>query len=173
MQLMSQNLKLRRQGRGFYDSAAVSRLDEIIGGSDYPEEALIKRCSLFATSEIWNTEGEVVPTPGSSAVNSARNLGVGSTIMDARYRQLKHLAIDITAKLRQAIWLRSQMTEPPPQPHFENLLKRVEKDGFGDPAVKQQLNGLIGRAKSRANGGDGSSYYVTAAQVSSPGLSIV
>ncbi|KAK2793657.1 hypothetical protein FQN51_001169 [Onygenales sp. PD_10] len=51
MQLMSQNLKLRRNGRGLYDTSAISRNDAILGNSSGPEEALLKCCSLFVPLE--------------------------------------------------------------------------------------------------------------------------
>lgn len=184
MQLMSQNLKLRRNGRGLYDSSAMSRNDVILGNSSGPEEALIKCSSHFVPLErvmgkrlIDKTRGikmddSARPPNACSNVESGDGKDLKSPVTDltslcsseenARDRQLYDLTIDIIDKLRHAFWLRSKIENTT---HFDTLIKHLERNGAGDLGVTSCFRKAISAARTAQTSEDGQCYYLTAQEV--------
>ncbi|KAL2374928.1 hypothetical protein RJ035_003387 [Blastomyces gilchristii] len=183
MQLMSQNLKLRRNGRGLYDSSAMSRNDAILGNSSGPEEALIKCSSYFVPLEkimgkrlIDKTES--VKTDDGSTPSSASSIfesddGRDSVTCEtdatsacsgeenalfARDTQFYALALDIIEKLRHAFWLQSKIETTT---HFDTLIKHLERNGAGDLGVTSCFRNAITAARTAYTPKDGQCYYLT------------
>ncbi|KAK2750622.1 hypothetical protein FQN57_002693 [Myotisia sp. PD_48] len=151
MQLMSQNLRLRRNGRGLYDSDEVARLDEIIGNSNSPEEALSKRCSLFASPAAASGVGEVMP---------AGEKEQGTMIISQRRKQLLNLGSDIESKLKRGLWLRSKLSEA--VMHFDRLLDAIDQHQFGDVLVTTMIQSLLKQVMTMRRSTDGKEFYLTA-----------
>ncbi|EFE36108.1 SNF2 family helicase, putative [Trichophyton benhamiae CBS 112371] len=155
MQLMSQNLRLRKHGRGLYDSEEIARLDEIIGNSSSPEEALCKRCSLF----VYND-----PTSSTDAAlleeTDEMKLVDDNPLIHTRRKQISSLAADIMSRVRRGLWLRGQLDEG--TTHFDRLLESIEQDRFGDLLVTAGIKMLLKRAKAIFDPNDGSMFYLAA-----------
>lgn len=189
MQLMSQNLRLRKHGRGLYDSVEISRLDAIIGNSSGPEEALSKRCSLFTLADISNTNTGNTPRNRTESVSGdekdnsviEEKLSIGSIgdkstdvpnkglekdnpLIVIRRRQLRSLGFDIQSRLKQAIWLRSKASGS--SIHFDSLLESIEGHQLGDSLVATKIQKLVHRAESSANPDDGIEFYLSPQEVS-------
>ncbi|EFQ99013.1 DNA repair protein rad8 [Nannizzia gypsea CBS 118893] len=154
MQLMSQNLRLRKHGRGLYDSEEIARLDAIIGNSSGPEEALCKRCSLFTYSDATSHTRTALP----EKPNEKKPLD-DNPLVTTRRKQIGSLAADIESRARRGLWLHKQLDEG--TAHFDRLLESVEQDRFGDLLVTAGIKMLFKRAKSRSGPGDGSIFYLT------------
>lgn len=158
MQLMSQNLRLRKHGRGLYDSEEIARLDEIIGNSSSPEEALCKRCSLF----VYND-----PTSSTDAAlleeTDEMKLVDDNPLIHTRRKQISSLAADIMSRVRRGFWLRDQLDEG--TTHFDRLLESIEQDRFGDLLVTAGIKMLLKRAKAISDPNDGSMFYLAALEV--------
>lgn len=161
---------MRRQGRGLYDAAEVSRLNDIISGCDSPEEALVKRCSLFSTDDILDDYDDFVSSGDEEQEGTAprRKLGTGNTILDIRYKELKDLGADLQTKFRQGFWLRARI-DPEIKTHFDKTLKLIESSNaageLGDNLVRRMLRKCLDFAKSHAKKRDGEHFYVTAQMV--------
>ena len=155
MQLMTQNLRIRRHGRGLYDSAEVARLDAIIGDSESPEEALLKRCCLFAFPGVT---GQPVGT------------SVEKTLDQIRRVELVNLARDITAKVRQGLYLKSKLDELNEDGiilQFDTLLDNIRNDEFGDIMVTRRIMDLVRKANADSNPErDEREFYLSANEVS-------
>ena len=181
MQLMSQNLRLRRNGRGLYDTSEVARLDSIIGNSSGPEEALSKRCSLYTVADVSpvSTIPIAVPTPDrtpSPSVEDAKDLSNGqptgsrgntekyTPLILLRRSHLKSLGSDIYSRLKQGMWLRSQIEHQ--SVHFDELLQSIEQHKFGDLLVTTRLQNIVAKMKENKKLGDGSEFYLSAQDVS-------
>ncbi|KAF3480333.1 uncharacterized protein GIQ15_05680 [Arthroderma uncinatum] len=135
MQLMSQNLRLRKHGRGIYDSDEIARLDEIIGNSSGPEEALSKRCSLFTLADVTHS-----PTT-TSRENPNKSFEDDNPLVVIRHKQLIGLGADIGSRLSRGLWLRGQLDEG--TTHFDRLLESIEEDRFGDLLVTIGIKNLL------------------------------
>lgn len=189
MQLMSQNLKLRRNGRGLYDSSAMARNDAILGNSSGPEEALIKCSSHFVPLEKimgkrlidktktkgLKTDESSTPSRASSIFesNDRRNSRTPETDLTsicpdkenidfARDRQLDDVVLDIIGKLRHAFWLRSKIEATT---HFDTLIKHLERNGAGDLGVTKCFRNAIVAARITQTPEDGRYYYLSAQEV--------
>ncbi|WEW57992.1 hypothetical protein PRK78_003459 [Emydomyces testavorans] len=164
VQVMSQNLKIRRQGRGLYDAAEVSRLNQIIAGSDGPEEALVKRCSLFSVDDILDDDNKTSDA-GESAASVKKKIGTGTSILNVRYKELRELAADLHTKFRLGLWLRSNLSDDV-NVHFDKTLKLIEGDHgtgeLGDNVVRRNIRKCLDFAKLNAKEEDGGKFYVTA-----------
>lgn len=190
MQLMTQNLRIRRHGRGLYDSAEVARLDAIIGNSEGPEEALLKRCCLFAFQSVTdkNDKGNRVSpndeedgdrmseSPSmlsSESKEDHREAAVAKdsqqTLLEIRKKELVHLAKDITAKLRQGLYLKSKLKELDEGDvilQFDTLLDKIDKHEFGDWLVTLQILGLVNKAKASSDPeSDETEFYLSENEV--------
>lgn len=124
MQLMSQNLQLRRTGKGRFNNDQVTRLNQIIGSSKSAEEALLKRCSSFALEGNWDRERH--------ASTSC------SDIIETRKDQLLNVEADLKTKLKLAAWLYSNCNGV--HTHFERLMQNIQRDNFGDIQVTTVVN---------------------------------
>lgn len=177
MQLMSQNLRLRRNGRGLYDTSEVARLDSIIGNSSCPEEALSKRCSLFTVADVSpGSTPASLDSPQSVAIESTNGPSYGringprsntkkyTPLILLRHNHLKSLGSDIYSRLRQGMWLRSQVGTQ--FVHFDSLLESIEQHKFGDLLVTTRLQDILGRMKESKGPYDGSDFYSTPQEVS-------
>ncbi|EEP76121.1 predicted protein [Uncinocarpus reesii 1704] len=168
VQVMAQNLKIRRQGRGLYDAAEISRLNQVIGGSDGPEEALVKRCSLFSLDDI--NDNNPPPDPDAPAPEK-RKLGTGNTILDVRYKELRDLGADLQTKFRLGLWLRSKLSDDS-RNHFDKTLNLIETDTgageLGDYLVRRIIQKCLDFAKANSKEVDGNKFYATAQMVSIP-----
>lgn len=158
MQLMSQNLRLRKHGRGLYDSEEIARLDEIIGNSSGPEEALCKRCSLF----IYNDPAFSSNFSSLEEPNEMKPMD-DNPLIYTRRKQISSLATDIMSRVRRGLWLRDQLDEG--TTHFDRLLDSIEQDRFGDLLVTAGIKMLIKRAKVISDPSDGSMFYLAALEV--------
>ncbi|KAI1921015.1 hypothetical protein LOZ12_001185 [Ophidiomyces ophidiicola] len=170
VQVMSQNLRIRRQGRGLYDAAEVSRLNQIIGDSDSPEEALVKRCSLFSLDNLIGRYAEASSEDeydSEGATSGKGKLGTGNTILDIRFQELKDLGADLQTKLRLGLWLKSKLNDDV-RNHFDKTLALIEtKTGageLGDFLVKRMVRKCLDFAKANAREKDGAKFYITAQQ---------
>ncbi|KMP00941.1 hypothetical protein CIRG_01081 [Coccidioides immitis RMSCC 2394] len=162
VQVMSQNLRTRKQGRGLYDTAEVARLNQIIGDSDSPEEALVKRCSLFSLEDIL-VHDDRAPANSEAAAPDQKKLGTGNTILDVRYKELRDLAADLQTKFRQALWLRSKLDDDV-RNHFDKTLNLIETNigagELGDNLVRRIIRKCLDFAKVNSKESDGESFYV-------------
>ncbi|EEQ31869.1 DNA repair protein rad8 [Microsporum canis CBS 113480] len=154
MQLMSQNLRLRKHGRGLYDSEEIARLDEIIGTSSGPEEALSKCCSLFTF-----TDSTPLPRPMSQEKPGTTH-EEDNPLMSIRRKQIGRLAADIISQLKRALWLRQQLDEG--TAHFDRLLEGIQEDRFGDLLVTLGIKMLLHDTTLKSTPDDGSMFYLTA-----------
>ncbi|ODH45084.1 hypothetical protein ACO22_00379 [Paracoccidioides brasiliensis] len=183
MQLMSQNLKLRRNGRGLYDLSAISRNDAILGNSSGPEEALLKCSSYFvpleqamgkqlinkkdlaknddssisshSTSVFDGDEGRYSATPETESTSVCS--GKGNAVF-ARDRQFDDLVRDIFEKLRHAFWLRSKIEG---MTYFDTLVKHIEGNGAGDLGVTECFQKAVADVQRTRTLKDGKYYYST------------
>lgn len=191
MQLISQNLRLRRSGRGLYDSAEIARLDAIIGNSEGPEEALLKRCCLFATNDVLarsvlpeETTDTRMNEIRTSLLAELQNHCEGpitfygytklagdlseDSLSSTRCEQYKNLALDIGEKLKQGLWLRTHVGDM--TVHFDALLGDILRHRFGDSWVTQQLGKIVAIMQKSANPEDGKTFYSTLEEVTSHSL---
>ncbi|KAL1955354.1 hypothetical protein VTO42DRAFT_8636 [Malbranchea cinnamomea] len=170
MQLMTQNLRIRKHGRGLYDSAEVARMDAIVGNSDSPEEALLKRCSLYAL-EAGATkprkrladaverdddesddggrsalEQSPEPEPDDSMVTVAQE-----TLLEIRMRELINLGNDIASKLKLGLYLKAKLGPWKDELKFDAILSRIERHEYGDSVVTAQIQNLVVEAKRNSD----------------------
>lgn len=130
MQLMSQNLQLRKTGKGRFNNDQVARLNQLIGSSKSAEEALLKRCSTFALGGKWDREKH--------ASTSCRD------IIETRKAQLHDVEEDVKVKLKLAAWLYAQCGRV--HQHFEKLMQSIEQHDFGDVEVTTVVSGHVAAA---------------------------
>ncbi|PGH01037.1 hypothetical protein GX51_05473 [Blastomyces parvus] len=184
MQLMSQNLKLRRNGRGLYDCSAMSRNDAILGNSSGPEEALIKCSSYFIPldrimgkrlmDKTKSVKVDVTTTPSSASSTFESDDGRDSVTRETdatsvcsgeenalftRDTQFSALVLDIIEKLGQAFWLQSKIETTT---HFDTLIKHLERNGAGDLVVTSCFRKAISATRTAYSPEDGQYYYLTA-----------
>ncbi|OAX82532.1 hypothetical protein ACJ72_03117 [Emergomyces africanus] len=183
MQLMSQNLKLRKNGKGLFDSSVTSRNDTILGNSCGPEEALIKCSSHFipldrimgarlidkTNSFKTHDVSTVSPIWSVSENYDAKDSGTPETYLVSRYvdneiialtrdRWLNELVPDIIGKLRRAFWLRSNIEATT---HFDMLIAHLERNGAGDLEVTACFRNAIAAVRTAQAPEDGCYYYST------------
>ncbi|KAL1998792.1 hypothetical protein VTN02DRAFT_5559 [Thermoascus thermophilus] len=130
MQLMSQNLQLRKTGKGRFNNDQVARLNQLIGSSKSAEEALLKRCSTFALGGRWDRERH--------AATRCRD------IIETRKAQLRDVEEDVKVKLKLAAWLYARCGRA--HPHFEKLMQSIERHDFGDVEVTTVVRGHVAAA---------------------------
>jgi hypothetical protein len=169
---MSQNLKIRRNGRGLYDSAEIARLEAMVGDSEGPEEALLKCCSLFAGPDTLDGD-EPTNTPKDISTESAPGggdlaktpgpLAADKKVTDLRYRELADLARNIIERLKQGMWLKSGVEGA--HLHFDTLLNSIKNHALGDRLATTQIQKLVDHAKMSQSPDDGKAYYLTAQKV--------
>lgn len=96
-QVHTQDIKLSRGARTKLDSDRVKRMQEILSSSASPEEALIKRCSQF-----------LLEPPNQTA--AGYSMGPFEIIISERRSQYDDLREELKRNLRQAEWLRRQIS---------------------------------------------------------------
>lgn len=129
-QLMAQNRQLRRCSRGRFGNDQIERLDEIIGSSSSPEEALLKRCSSLALQGRW---GDGKP----EAVTCEILLGI-------REKQLGNLLNDIVQKFKLAAWVYCGCDLK--YESFQKFVESLIRHDFGDSTVTVQAYPLLKNA---------------------------
>ena len=144
MQVMAQNMGLRKSGRSDLDNDQVNRLDAIIGDSKTSREALLKRCSLFDPQNVSDSNDS-----GTSC----------RTIIATRERQLGELSLDIARKLKLAVWLDRNCIESSCQ--FEKLKNTIVERGLGDADVNSYIRDMIAKAVRCGTPDDGNEFYTT------------
>lgn len=176
MQLMSENLRIRSEGRGGYEGPEARRMDDLISGSTTVEEALLKRCSLYSISK--NIKDQRKKSKGHQPASTTESQDGQSLILDPkvlldiRAKELKDLASEIVLKVKLGLYLtaklrevksknsnekeKSQESDSPedtgnPLRRFDVLLNQIEKHQFGDQAATKQIHGLVDHVKRRFN----------------------
>ncbi|KAI5288949.1 hypothetical protein KEM54_004637 [Ascosphaera aggregata] len=147
MQMMSANLQIKRTGEKEDDSQEVKQLDLIMKESMCPEEVLLKLCSLSLSS-------------GQS--ESGQNHSSGLSIIEHRESEVKALKSDLALKLKQTRWLRSRIDDQGEPNHFDNLIRALKKQGWGDQEITKQLLILIDEMERCHRASDGHLFYATA-----------
>lgn len=129
-QLMAQNRQLRRRGQGQFGNDQIERLDEIIGSSGSPEEALLKRCSSLALQGRWD-DGKP------EAVTCKTLLGI-------REKQLGGLVDDILKKFKMAAWIYCGCDLK--YEAFQKFVESLIRHDFGDSTVTGKAYPLLKNA---------------------------
>lgn len=147
MQMMSANLQMKRTGDREDASREVKQLDMIMKESTYPEEVLLKLCSLPLHS-------------GDSTFKKGPQCS--SSPISTREEELKMLEDDLARKLKQTWWLRSKITHKEEEPnHFDNLVRTLRKQGWGDSEITERLQALIDQTEKTRHPSDGQLFYST------------
>jgi hypothetical protein len=172
MQLMSQNLKIRRNGRGLYDFAEIARLEAMVGDSEGPEETLLKCCSVFAGPDTLDGDeptnlakaisAESAPGGGDLA-ETLGPLAADKKVINLRCRQLEDLARNIMERLKQGMWLKSGVESA--HLHFDTLLNSIKNHALGDRLATTQIQKLVDLAQMSQSPDDGKAYYLAAQEV--------
>lgn len=126
-QLMAQNRQLRRRNQGQFGNDQVERLDEIIGNSSSPEEALLKRCSSLALQGRWD-DGKP------EAVTC-------ETLLAIREKQLGALTHDIRIKFKLAAWVYCSCDLK--YEYFQKFVESLIRHDFGDSEVTEKAYPLL------------------------------
>lgn len=149
MQLMSQDLQLRRNGGGRFNNDQVARINQIIGSSKSAQEALLKRCSSFL---IDADSGVSMQSPITC-----------EHLIDTRKQQLHELVDDMRSKLKLAAWLFQQLGEP--HKHFEDFVRNVSQHNFGDAEVTNELEPIIDTVMRESTPDDWNDFFVSAEEI--------
>lgn len=126
-QLMAQNRQLRRRNQGQFGNDQVERLDEIIGNSSSPEEALLKRCSSLALQGRWDDGKPEAVTCG--------------TLLAIREKQLGALTHDILMKFKLAAWVYCSCDLK--YESFQKFVESLIRHDFGDSEVTEKAYPLL------------------------------
>lgn len=126
-QLMAQNRQLRRRNQGRFGNDQIERLDEIIGSSSSPEEALLKRCSSLALQGRWD-DGKP------EAVTC-------ETLLAIREKQLGALMYDILMKFKLAAWVYCGCDLK--YESFQKFVESLIRHDFGDSEVTRKAYPLL------------------------------
>lgn len=126
-QLMAQNRQLRRRNQGHFGNDQIERLDEIIGSSSTPEEALLKRCSSLALQGRW---GDGKP----EAVTC-------ETLLAIREKQLDALVHDIRMKFKLAAWVYCSCDLK--YESFQKFVESLIRHDFGDSEITEKAYPLL------------------------------
>ncbi|KAJ9242829.1 hypothetical protein DTO271D3_569 [Paecilomyces variotii] len=145
MQLMSQDLQLRRNGGGRFNNDQVARINELIGSSKSAQEALLKRCCSFL---LDTGSGGLLQTPVTC-----------DHLIVTRTEQLNELINDVRSKLKLAIWLFQELGEP--HRHLDDFVNNVSGHNFGDTDVTSQLQPLIDAAMRQYKAEDWNDFFIS------------
>lgn len=129
-QLMAQNRQLRRCSRGRFENDQIERLDEIIGSSSSPEEALLKRCSSLALQDRWGDGKPEVVTC--------------EVLLGIREKQLGNLLDDIVQKFKLGAWVYCGCDLK--YESFQKFVESLIRHDFGDSTVTAQAYPLLKNA---------------------------
>lgn len=126
-QLMAQNRQLRRRNQGQFGNDQIERLDETIGSSSSPEEALLKRCSSLALQGRWdNGKPEIITC---------------ETLLAIRGKQLDALVHDIKMKFELAAWVYCSCDLK--YESFQKFVESLIRHDFGDSEVTEKAYPLL------------------------------
>ena len=129
-QLMSQDMRLMRGGGTRMDNDRAKRLREILGSSKSPEEALLKRCSLFTLGEL-----------GKNRKNASQDCDL---IVKARTNQYSGTIKELELNLKHATWLQRACEKE--HEHFKKWKHGVSTN-LGDHDTKVVLMNIIQSAE--------------------------
>lgn len=132
---MAQDMRIRK-GRTRVDNDRERRLNQVLGESKSPEEALVKRCSHFTLDDL--TEGK------------QNALQACDIVVKERQSQYDNLILDLKKSLRRAILLKNEC--PPGSNHFDWWVDNVPKNAAGDLEATGLLYQMIGQAKEKYGG---------------------
>ena len=183
MQLLSENLRVRSQGRGFYEGAEAERMEALIWGSATAEEALLKRCSLYSIPKTTTKKKDM------RADNQGLIILDPKVLLEIRTNELKQLGKDIVSRVKLGLYLTRKLREVKdsdtnkeekpqdsdspeveqsegsssgrmqaqqiwdPLKRFDLLLGQIEQHQFGDPETTANIHGLVVHVKQRFDAG--------------------
>ena len=111
------------------DSDHLSRLQDMISSSTCPEEALLKRCSIFEVTGD-DEEGEI------------NVLGILISTREAEYHQIRQLFL---VQLVEAARMKQHCGNE--ETHYTRWLRQVERNNYGDYEATDKVIGLIKQAQ--------------------------
>lgn len=127
--LMAQDMRIRK-GRAKLDNDRERRLNQVLGESKSPEEALLKRCSHF-TLEALTKEKE----------NAMKACEI---VVKEREEQYTDLIRDLRKSLKRAVLLKNDCEGR--SGHYDGWKDNVSKNVFGDLEATQVLRQMISDA---------------------------
>ncbi|KAI9883354.1 MAG: hypothetical protein M1823_004888 [Watsoniomyces obsoletus] len=130
--LMAQDMRIRK-GRTRVDNDRERRLNQMLGESKSPEEALLKRCSHF-TLENLSKDRE-------NAIQACE------IVVKEREAQFADLLQDLEKSLREAVWLKKEGQLE--GPHYERWILNVKNNAFGDLEATKILMEKIDTATAK------------------------
>lgn len=134
-QFRLQDMKLPRGGRTVQDNDRAIRLQETMGSSKTPEEALLKRCSHF-TLEGLNQDPE----------NASQDCEL---IVQERQRQENDTIAEIEDNLKEAFKLKGECQEH--DEHFTKWRRNLEVNAFGDLETTNLLTKMVANAQKECS----------------------
>ncbi|KAI9808767.1 MAG: hypothetical protein M1825_003920 [Sarcosagium campestre] len=140
--LMSQDMKIRK-GRSRVDGDREKRLNQTLGSSKTPEEALVKRCSHFTLDDLSRDRE-----------NAAQACDI---VVAERERQYADLLEDFRKNLKHAVWLKHECRDA--DQHYHGWLQNVSANAFGDVQATADLEGLIKAAMRTYSRQDEKFFY--------------
>ncbi|KAH0557122.1 hypothetical protein GP486_005086, partial [Trichoglossum hirsutum] len=130
--LLSQDMRIRK-GKSRIENDREKRLNQSIGDSKTPEEALIKRCCHFTLDDL---------TTNRENATQACDL-----IVAERNNQREDLILDLKKSLRHAVWLKDRCGDD--DEHYDGWKRNVKANAFGDVEGTKTLLKLIDKATDR------------------------
>ncbi|KAI9805360.1 MAG: hypothetical protein M1833_005813 [Piccolia ochrophora] len=139
--LMSQDMKIRK-GRSRAENDRERRMNQTLGDSKTPEEALIKRCSHFTLDELRK---------GNENASQACDV-----LVSTRQFQLDDLLLDLQKNLKHAVWLRKHCDD---QVHYDSWKDKVGENIYGDAGATVDLVNMINAAEASYRKSDEGLFY--------------
>ncbi|KAI9675585.1 MAG: hypothetical protein M1817_000951 [Caeruleum heppii] len=140
--LMSQDMRIRK-GRGKADGDREKRLQETLGESQSPEEALLKRCSHFSLDDLQT---------GQNNAQEACDL-----IIEARKRQKADLIKELKKTLKHAAWLKKACGDD--DTHFSAWQSNLLGNAFGDFQATEDLVHMVEHAQANTSAAHEHEFY--------------
>ncbi|KAI9793644.1 MAG: hypothetical protein M1816_007539 [Peltula sp. TS41687] len=134
--LMAQDMRIRK-GRAKTDNDREKRLNQVLGESKSPEEALLKRCSHFTLEDLTEKR--------QNAVQAC------DIIVAERRGQYSDLVKDLRRSLRRAVLLKDELPTKRDR-HYEWWVESVPKNIIGDLNATGYLRQLIDNATKKYEG---------------------
>ncbi|KAI9841565.1 MAG: hypothetical protein M1837_000611 [Sclerophora amabilis] len=144
--LLSQDMRIRK-GKSKSQSDRERRLNEMIGESKTPEEALVKKCSHFFLDDFEVDEDN--PTQACDLIVSIRQ------------QQYDDLIAELQKELQCAVWLKRYCVKggEDSDTHFQNWMGNVRQNVNGDLEVTAALSELIDNANANFSKDDGNLFF--------------
>ena len=124
--LMAQDMRIRK-GRARFDNDRERRLNQVLGESKTPEEALIKRCSHFTLENV--------------AADRENAIQACETIVKERQIQHADLVCDLKKSLKQAVLLKNECGCM--DVHYQWWKEGIPKNTAGDLEATRFLQQLV------------------------------